>query len=386
MISYRFRLTPSKRIAATFEAWLDGCREIYNAGLQERRGAYKLTGKSPTYYDQQNQLPEIKTLRPDIAAINAQVLQSALRKLDRSFDNFFRRVKNGEKPGYPRFKGKAYFNSFTFPQMKDAFRIEGKYLRLSKIGKVKLIQHRPIGGKIKTCTIKREANKWYAVFAVEENQSRWFPRTGDAVGVDVGIENFATLSTGEVIENPKHLRQAEASIKQASRNLARKKRGSKNYAKTKAVLAKKHQQVANRRADFFHKTGLRLIKEFDAIVFEDLNIKGLVKNHYLAKSISDAAWGTFINTVTSKAAKAGRIVERVPAAFTSQDCSSCGHRVRKSLAVREHRCIACGFVAHRDHNAAINIRLRSNRVEGDSALRNKMIKGKPRDVASILTT
>jgi putative transposase len=217
---------------------------------------------------------------------------------------------------------------------------------------------RPIEGKIKTCTIKREVDGWFVIFTVEENQCRYFPKTGRSVGVDVGIENFATLSTGETIPNPQYLRQAERELKTAQRRVSRRKKGSKRRRRAVQLLAKKYLKVTRQRQDFFHKLSLRLVREFDSVAFEDLNIAGLLRNHHLAKSISDAAWGTFIQLHTGKAESAGRGVVKVPAAFTSQDCSACGLRVRKSLAVREHRCVGCGLVLHRDHNAALNIRAR----------------------------
>jgi putative transposase len=356
MKAYKFKLKPSPRIAHGFDQWLMVCREVYNAGLQERREAFAVCHKSINYHAQAIQLPQIKAQREDVAAVNAQVLQDTLRRLSKAFDAFFRRVKLGVEPGYPRFKSRARFNSFTFPQAKSAFQIKGKRLHLSKIGKVKIIQHRPIEGTIKTCTIKREADGWYAVFAVEESQSRFIPKTGDTCGIDVGIENFATLSNGQVIENPKHLRVAEKRLKTAQRKVSRRRKWSGRRRKAVGLLARQHQKVANQRKDFHHKTALGIIREYDEIAVEDLNIAGMMKNHHLAKSISDAAWGTFIQILSNKAECAGRRVWNVPAAFTSQDCSGCGNQVRKPLAIREHRCVGCGLVLHRDHNAALNIK------------------------------
>jgi putative transposase len=359
MKAYKFKLKPTKRQEADFEQWLDVCRELYNAGLQERRDAYQISGTSINYHIQAMQLPQIKVLREDVGQVSAQVLQDVLRRLSITFDAFFRRCAEGETPGYPRFKSQYRYNSFTFPQMKGAFRIKGGRLRLSKIGKVKIIQHRPIEGEIKTCTIKREVDSWYAVFAVEESHLPFIPRTGEAIGIDIGIENYATLSTGEIIENPKYLRKAEKRLKTSQRRLSRRKRKSERRKKAARLLAKQHLKIKRQRIDFFHKLSLQLIREFDEIAVEDLNIAGLVKNHHLAKSISDAAWGTFILILTSKAENAGRRVWKVPPHFTSQDCSACGNRVRKSLAVREHRCVECGLVLHRDHTAAMNIKARA---------------------------
>ncbi|MGH9838345.1 MAG: RNA-guided endonuclease InsQ/TnpB family protein [Blastocatellia bacterium] len=185
------------------------------------------------------------------------------------------------------------------------------------------------------------------------------------VGIDVGIENFATLSTGEVVENPEFLRESAAELKTAQRKVSR--RGDKrSNRRRKAIkhLAKKHRRVQRQRADFHHKTALNLVREFDRIAVEDLNVCGMVKNHGLAKSISDAGWSQFTSILTGKAANAGREVIKVNPSYTSQDCSKCGSRVRKTLATREHRCVSCGFVAHRDHNAAINIQQRGALASG----------------------
>ena len=182
------------------------------------------------------------------------------------------------------------------------------------------------------------------------------------IGVDVGIENFATLSTGEAIPNPQYFCQAERRLKTAQRHVSRKKRGSHNRRKAARLLAQQHLKVKRQRLDFAHKTSPRLIREFDDIAVEELNIKGMVKNHHLAKSIVDAGWGTFLAILACKAKEAGRRVWKVPAVYTSQDCSACGARVRKKLATREHRCLSCGFVTHRDHNAALYINAWAKRL------------------------
>jgi putative transposase len=353
--AYKFKIKrPSKRIAQQFEQTLDLCRELYNSALRERIDAYRITRKSVNYQEQQNQLPDIKLLRDDVAAIHSQVVQDSLRRVSRAFDAFFQRcLKGDKKAGFPRFKHQSRYHSFTYPQA--GFRLEGNKLKLSKIGSVRLRLSRKIEGKIKTCSIKRQLDGWFVIFTVEENQSRYFPKTGVSCGIDMGLENFATLSTGEVKENPRFFRQAEKALKTQQRKVSKKKVRGANRRKAVRLLGKKHLKIQNQRQDFFHKTSLQLIKEYDEIAVEDLNIKGLVKNHHLAKSISDASWGTFLSVLENKAANAGRRVWKVAAAFTSQDCSQCGDRVKKSLAVREHRCIGCGYVAHRDQNAALNI-------------------------------
>ncbi|MCI0705836.1 MAG: transposase [Planctomycetia bacterium] len=331
------------------------CCELYNAALKERHDAYRITGKSVGYCEQSAQLPGVKVEREDVARVHSQVLQNVLKRVACAFDHFFRRVKQGQKPGYPRFRSRFRYDSFTFPQARGTFRLEGNRLHLSKIGKVKVHLYRPVEGKIKTCTIKREADGWYAILAVEEPTPVGLPATGKSVGVDVGIESFATLSTGETIENPHYLREAERQLKTAQRCVSRRKRGSQRWRKAVHRLKRLHLKVKRQRADFHHKTARLLVSEFDTIAVEDLNISGLMKNRHLAKSISDAGWGQFIVALTRKAEEAGRVVVKVNPSYTSQDCSRCGARIRKSLAVRVHRCDACGLILHRDHNAALNI-------------------------------
>jgi putative transposase len=355
--AYKYKLKTNAKFVAGCSATLNICRELYNAALQERRDAYQTNGLSINYHDQAVQLPQIKEVRQDVGEVHSQVLQDTLRRVDKTFDAFFRRCRDGETPGYPRFKPASRYDSFTYPQ--SGFRLAGDKLHLSKIGSCRVRLSRPIEGTIKTCSIKREVDGWYVVFAVEENQSRFFPKTGETVGIDLGIENFATLSTGEVVENPEFLREAEADLKTAQRKVSRREKGSKRRRKVANLLAKKHQKIARQRADFHHKAALKLVREFDAIAVEDLNVKGMVRNHHLAKSISDAGWNQFIVILTSKAESAGRVVIKVNPAYTSQDCSQCGHRVRKTLATREHRCINCGFVAHRDHNSALAVKGRA---------------------------
>ncbi|HEU0184501.1 MAG TPA: transposase [Blastocatellia bacterium] len=355
--AYKYKLKTNAGFVAGCSATLDICRELYNAALQERRDAYRINGLSINYHAQAVQLPQIKQVREDVGELHSQVLQDALRRVDKAFNAFFRRCRNGETPGYPRFKPSSRYDSFTYPQ--SGFRVEGNKLHLSKIGSCRLRLSRPIEGTIKTCTIKRDVDGWYVVFAVEENQCRFFPKTGEAVGIDVGVENFATLSTGEAVENPEFLRESESELKTAQRKVSRRKRGSKRRGKAVRLLGKKHQKIRLRRADFHHKMAFKVVKEFDAIAVEDLNIKGMVKNHHLAKSISDAGWSQFIKILTSKAESAGREVIKVNPSYTSQDCSGCGERNRITLATRIYRCTRCGLVIHRDRNGALNVKGRA---------------------------
>jgi len=355
--AYKYKLKTNPKFVAACSATLDVCRELYNAALQERRDAYQINRLSINYHAQAVQLPQIKQVRRDVGEVHSQVLQDTLRRVDKTFDAFFRRCQNGETPGYPRFKPASRYDSFTYPQ--SGFRLEGDKLHLSKIGSCRVRLSRPIEGTIKTCSIKRDVDGWYVVFAVEENQCRFFPLSGETVGVDVGIENFATLSTGEAVENPEFLRESEAELKTAQRKVSRRKKGSKRRGKAVKLLQKKHQKIRRQRGDFHHKTAFKVVREFDAIAVEDLNIKGMVKNHHLAKSISDAGWSQFILILTSKAESAGRVVIKVNPSYTSQDCSRCGHRNRITLATRIYRCSRCDLVIHRDRNGALNVKGRA---------------------------
>jgi putative transposase len=282
--------------------------------------------------------------------------------VDKAFDAFFRRVKKGEKAGYPRFRGFGWYDSFTFPQWGNGAKfVEGR-LVLSKIGSVRVFSDRPPHGKPKTCTIIRKADGWYASVVCEREPTP-LPETGESVGVDVGIESFATLSNGESVPNPRLYRRAERALKTAQRRVSRRKKGSKRRAKAKVLLAKAHLRVKRARLDFAHKTAHSLVSRFDRVAVEKLNIRGMVRNHSLAKSISDAGWGLFLDVLRSKAENAGRVVVEVNPAHTSQLCSECGESVPKKLSVRWHSCPYCGFEAHRDVNAALNIKMKG----GDTA-------------------
>jgi len=336
--------------------WLDTCRHLYNNSLAERKEVYKRDNNSINYYDQANALREAKKTNEWLQNVHSQVLQDVLRRLDKSFQNFFQRVKNGEKHGYPRFKSKDRFNSFTFPQ--SGFGIEEGKLILSKIGAIKLIQHREIPKEaiIKTCAIKRDVDQWYVIFVVDlpdvEIEKK---EIKSSVGIDLGLNEIATLSNGEKVDNPRWLRESERKLAKEQRKLSRKKKGSQNRKKQKRIVGTVHRKIRNQRSDFHHKISKELVANYDLIVFEDLMVKNMMKNHFLAKSISDAGWNELVSFVSYKAAEAGKIVELVNPNGTSQLCSRCGMEVKKSLAVRTHRCPHCGLVMDRDKNAAINI-------------------------------
>lgn len=355
--TYKFRLYPNGNTEVGLYRTLSTCRHLYNDALSDRKRQaemYMLPVERDwiNYYDQAEKLKADKQTNPYLKEVYSQVLQDVLRRLDKSFKNFFRRVKNGENPGYPRFKGRNRYDSFTYPQ--SGFFLEGDKLHLSKIGSAKIILHRPIEGMIKTCTIRRDVDQWYACFSVE------FPdvpkkQITSAVGVDVGLNSLITLSNGEKIGPPKFLRKSEERLSREQRRLSRRKKGSNNWDRQRIKVAKVHRKIRNQRMDFNHKLSRKLVDNYGMIVFENLNINNMVKNHYLAKSISDAGWYQLQSFTSYKAEEAGGCVEFVSANRTSQLCSSCNINVPKSLSVRTHRCPFCGLTINRDENASKNI-------------------------------
>jgi len=355
--TFKYRLYPTKEQAQKLQSTLDTCCSLYNSALEERREAYRLQRVSLSYAHQANELPNCKAEDPELRDVYSQVLQDTLKRLDRAFQNFFRRVKNGDKkPGFPRFKGKNRYHSFTYPQ--SGFGIENGKLHLSKIGNIKIKLHRPIEGEIKTLIITKSIDGWYACFSVEVPTPKPKP-IKTAVGIDVGLNSFVTLSTGEHIDNPKWFRNSEGRLAHHQKSLSRKKLGSQNRNKQRVKVAKLHERVANQRKDFHHKLSRQLVDKYDLVAYEDLNIKGMKKNHHLAKSISDAGWGQFVAFVSYKAEYAGGIAIAVNPSGTSINCSACGFPVLKSLATRVHRCPNCGLIMDRDENAARNILARA---------------------------
>ncbi len=253
MRTYKYRLYPTKQQEQKLTWTLDRTRELYNAALQERREMYKYTGKGTTYNAQANQLPEIKETREEYKEIHSQVLQDVLRRVDKAMKAFFRRVKNGETPGYPRYQSASRYDSFTYPQTGFSLTHDNR-LCLSKIGTIKVKLHRDIQGTIKTCTIKREGEHWYVCLACEVEACPRLPYTDEVIGIDLGVSKLATLSTGDVIENPCHYRKAEAKLAKAQQSLSRKKRGSKRRKKTAQRVGKQHRKIRNQRNDYLHES------------------------------------------------------------------------------------------------------------------------------------
>ena len=353
--TFKYKLKPTTEQVAALAFVVRLCRELYNAALEERREAWQKRGVSITVAGQSAQLPAVKEARPEYRDIHSQVLQDVLTRLDRAVHAFYRRIREGQTPGYPRFQGSNRYNSFTYKQFGNGATLDNGFLVLSKIGRIGIHWSRPLEGTPKTVTISREADGWYACFACAEVPVQPFAPTGQETGIDVGLKVFLITADGEIVENPRHYRKAEKQLAKAQRCVSRRKKGSHRRKKAVALLKRKHQTIQRQRRDFQHKTALALLRQYDTIYLEDLLVRNMVRNPHLAKSISDASWGQFRTILEAKAVYAGRRVVAVPAMYTIQDCSDCGERVLKSMSVRTHVCPSCGLVLDRDENAALNI-------------------------------
>jgi len=357
--TFKYRMYPSRTAEKTMLETLEICRKTYNELLEISKETYQNTGKTLTQFDMNRC---IKYLNSHTYSVRSNVLQNVSDRLYKGFKNFFRRMKKRSegkriKVGYPRFRKKGSVKSFTYPQV--GYRLDNHILYLSKIGRVNLRIGRKqnrIKGKVKTLTIKRvPSGKWFAIFACEIEVKVKGNSNKKRVGIDVGLENFATLSDGTIIENHRFFMKSERKLKILSRRLSRKERGSNRRNKARFKLVRMHEKISNQRFDFLHKTTKMLVNKFGYIAVEDLNIKGMVRHPYLAKHINDASWNYFIQMLGYKAESAGGRVVKVNPNGTSQICSQCGNRVPKTLAVRWHRCTACGLQINRDLNSAKKI-------------------------------
>jgi putative transposase len=354
--TYQYRLLPTPEQEQVLAVVLLRCRTLYNCALEQRKtwwGRWQSIGA--TYYQQATELPDFKAACPEYGEVHSQVLQDVLRWVDKTYQAFFRRVANGETPGYPPFQGQRRYHSFTYPQYGNGAVLDGGMLSLSKIGRIRMRLHRPLQGTPKTVTISREADGWYASFSCADVPIEPLPETGRETGIDVGLTVFLITADGQIVENPRHYRTAERQLAKAQRRVSRRTKGSHRRRKAVALLKRTHQQVKQQRRDFHHKTVLALVRQYDTIYLADLQVANMVRNRHLAKSISDASWAQFRTILSFKAACAGRRVVAIPPAYTSQDCSGCGERAYKTLSVRTHVCPCCGLVLDRDENAARNI-------------------------------
>jgi putative transposase len=310
------------------------------------------------------QLPELKVAFPEYSDVGSQVLQEVLERLDKAYANFFRRVKNGNgKAGFPRFRGKDRYDSFTLKQC--GWKLNGKYLSIRKVGRFKLRLSRPIEGDIKTVTIRKAStSKWYVCFSCDNVPEKPLPQNGKSIGIDVGCESFLTTSEGMKVENPRFFKKSQDILTLRQQKLCRRVKGSNRRCKARILVAKAHEKVYNQRRDFHFKLANQLLKHYDTIYIEGMNSWN--SHRTLNRSMRDVAWFGFFEILNAKAEEAGRRVIEVPAKDTTQLCSQCGARVPKDLSVRIHSCPSCGLSIDRDFNSALNI-LGSGRPFGTHA-------------------
>jgi putative transposase len=352
--TYRYRIYPTVRLRLALEAQLGFACQLYNAALEQRRYAWRARRRSVTLYDQFRDLTEVRAASMGPANMNCSAMRDPLRRLDRAFDAFFRRVKAGAKPGYPRYRSVRRYNSLTWD---SGWGIHDGRLALQGIGKVKVKWHRPLPASavVRTVAVRRVAERWYTCFSLRVPGLRPVAAAGrPAVGFDLGIQHFATLSTGEQIPGPRAYRAAMRQLRVAQRRVCRRQKSSNRRHKAGLLLARRHERIRNLRLDHAHKLSRRLVADFGLIALEDLNICGLARGA-LAKDVTHQGWAAFLTMVEYKAEEAGTRLIRVPPLGTSQTCSGCSIVVPKPLSERTHRCPACGLVVDRDTNAARNI-------------------------------
>jgi len=345
-LAYKYRIYPTGPQAEFLSGELREACSLYNAAKQERDDAWKTCRKSINYYDQANQL---KAMRADgcLTLSNFSCCQDVLRRVDKTYQAFYARLKHGDKPGFPRYRSARRYDSITFPSYGDGCRLldNGK-LRVQGAGQIKVKLHRPVEGIVKTVTVKREAGRWFAILSVERDAAP-LPASDRAIGIDVGLNSFAALSDGTEVPNPRYYRTAEGRFRCAQRKVARRRNKKSNrHRKAVRLLQRAHAHVRHQRADFQHKLSHQLVKKYGLIVVVDLNVKGL-SGGMLAKSVHDAGWNSFIQKLSYKAECAGRVLVKVDPCGTSQTCV-CGASVPKTLADRWHDCPACGLSAGRD--------------------------------------
>ena len=346
--AFKYRIYPTQEQQAALDIQFGHSRFVYNAALVARKAAYKETGKGANYNDTAWLLTLWKGGLPWLKEADSQVLQQKLRDLDRAYKNFFE-----GRAGYPTFKSKHDKQSIRYPQR---FKVEGSRAYLPKVGRVRTVFHRPVEGKMKNCTVsKTKTGKYFISIQCDVEQPEPNP-PGGVVGIDLGLKHFAVLSTGEKIEHPQYLRKTERRLKRAQRVLSRRQKGSKGREKARQKVSLLHEKVANQRSDFLHKLSHRVATTYGHIKIEDLNVAGMVRNHRLAKSISDSGWSEFGRQLGYKSEWRGGFTEKTDRWFaSSKTCSICG-LVNQGLKLHHRFWICeCGAEHDRDHNAAKNI-------------------------------
>ena len=383
-IAYQYKLRPTKEQSEKIDITLDMLRCQSNYMLAERFDWWEQNRCSinacplicylpelkeqPTYYSQKQSLTQLKKDRPWYQEIHSQVLQEVPKRVELAFQRWLKNDVSGKRLGKPRFKGKGQYKTFTYAQFKQYHFVNNK-VKLSKIGDLKVIVHRPIpdGFIIKTVSVTRKSNGYFVTFSLQDDtvpEIKPDIKRGSLIGIDVGLIDFVVDSNNESVPAPQYLRKAERKLKSAQRKVSRRKKGSKRREKAIKQLAKKHRKVADTRKYFHHKTANQLLSKYDIVAVEKLKVKGLARTR-LAKSVHDAGWGNFQTILTNKAEKAGQLIVEVKPHGTTTECSRCGHKVKKSLSQRQHNCPQCNLSIGRDLNAAINIRNRAKALLRD---------------------
>ncbi len=349
--TYRYRLYPTSKQRVALESQLAFACELYNAALEQRRDAWCRRHRNVSYAAQCRDLTDVRAHGVGLPGMSCHAMRDPLRRADRAFAAFFRRVKVGEKPGYPRFRPRRRYDTLTW----DQWALRESRLALPGIGHLRIRWHRPLASDadLRTVTVRRHTRHWYVGFALERPKPAAAPPAGHRVGLDLGINIFAALSTGEWLVGPRALRAKRGRLRVAQRRVSRRVRGSNRRRKAGLLVARLHERVRNLRRDHAFKLAKELVQRFDVIYVEALNLKGLVRGR-LAREVHDQAWGAFLAILTDRAVEAGRSVIALDARNTSQACSACGVLVPKPLEERWHRC-ACGYQADRDINAARNL-------------------------------
>jgi putative transposase len=355
-LTFKYRLKPTKAQQRQLEQNLELCRWVYNETLATRKRAYEQQGEPIGYFQTKRMLPGWKAEKPELKQVHSQALQDVVLRVDLAFRAFFRRVKANEEPGYPRFKGKGRYDSITYAQYGNGAVLNGRVLRLSKIGDVKVVLHRPVKGDIKTVTIQRSVGKWYVCFSCEVEPEP-LSVSGEMVGIDLGLKVFASLSNGETIRRQRWMKRDEHDVARLQRKKEKLPKGSPERRRAVKALLHAYQRSNNRRKNFAHQESRKLVNRFGMIVFEKLDIQDMQanRNKVVNRGIADVAWGRFVQFTLYKAEGAGRACVLVNSKGTTQTCSGCGEMVPKDLSVRVHDCPHCGLRIDRDLNAALNI-------------------------------
>jgi putative transposase len=354
--TFKYRLYPSQRQACSLSQVMEVCRNWYNMCVEDRKLAWQVEQRSVTKAEQEKTGIRYRAAFPHASAVFSQTMQVVCDDVDKAFQAFFRRVKAGNTPGYPRFKGNYHFDSFGFKQYGSGIKVDGRRLKVFGVGRVRVGWDRPLEGKVKNVRIRRTAGKWYACLCCELPDPVPLEPTGQQVGIDLNVENLLTDSTAQRRESPKYYRQVQHDLALAQRSVQRKHKGGKNRLKAILRVQRLHEHIKNQRRDSLNKVAHDYTLANDLIALEDLRITNMVRNHHLSKSILDQGWGYLRNRFIVKAAKAGRQIMLVDPAYTSSLCSCCGLAFEDfDLSTRWVHCHRSGLSLARDHNAAINI-------------------------------